>query len=606
KLARPDTNEAEILEHSKPVYKQRRTSSPEPTHAEPQARTILSPEATKFELLLAVQDGDLDRLVSLRKQVGNIAAIFDENFGWIATFSRNAATMAWLVGQGFNIHQLSTDGNNALIIAACSGHLDVVKWLTTQNCSVHQVNIHGDNALTLAAGHGHLDVVKWLATQNCSVHQVNTHGDNALTLAAGQGHLEVVKWLVTKGSIIDYHELSLGTPFSIAISTQNWGVACELIRLSADVHRSQPGGIHALFLALSHKQTSLTRLLIPLCDVSQRFHTGQTPLMVAAQENLIEVAAPLIEASISSTHGPAVLIEALPFAQKPLFRELLWRSHAYSDTRPSYSRLLADTTPVIWRIVVRDYVLSVHDKLLRLQSSLGSDGSMTLMQMRSAKMSVLAELPAWILQHPLEDIFNEASLSAESARLQNKVISFIKDDIDVLATIATGWEEEHLCPVVENLYETCLSHCLSEQPAKDIVSTLSAQGLYRPIAQRTANAWMSAWATVPQAAPLLRPVAATHIDDWDNEDLADLDPNSGEVVIRPDTVARNIGKFVDTATGTELLQAFSAALRREFDSVAEHILRINDTQLSEQSRNLYADLVGRQLHLIAQFWRATA
>jgi len=101
KRARPDTNEAEILEHSKPVYKQRRTSSPEPTHAEPQARTILSPEATKFELLLAVQDGDLDRLVSLSKQVGNIAAIFDENFGWIATFSRNAATMAWLVGQVF-------------------------------------------------------------------------------------------------------------------------------------------------------------------------------------------------------------------------------------------------------------------------------------------------------------------------------------------------------------------------------------------------------------------------------------------------------------------------------------------------------------------------
>jgi hypothetical protein len=140
----------------------------------------------------------------------------------------------------------------------------------------------------------------------------------------------------------------------------------------------------------------------------------------------------------------------------------------------------------------------------------------------------------------------------------------------------------------------------------DIVRTLSAQGLYHPIAQRIADAWMSAWATVPQAAPLLRPVAATHIDDWDNEDLADLDPNSGEVVIRPDTVARNIGRFVDTATGTELLQAFSAVLRRKFDSVAGSILRINDTQLSEQSRHLYADLIGRQLHLIAQFWRATA
>jgi hypothetical protein len=330
--------------------------------------------------------------------------------------------------------------------------------------------------------------------------------------------------------------------------------------------------------------------------------------MVAAEKNLIEVAAPLIRASMATLLDTALLTEAFPLAKKPLFRELLWNSYYYLTVNaiPSYSFFLPDTTPVIASAVVSEHVFSEYDQLPSLRSSLGSGGAMTLMQRKSAKMSVLAELPAWILQHPLENIFNDASLSAELAQLQIKVTTFIKDDIEQVATIATGWEDEHLVPVVENLYETCLSHCLSEHPAMDIVSTLSAQGLYHPIAQRIADAWMSAWATVPQAAPLLRPVAATHIDDWDNEDLADLDPNSGEVVIRPDTVARNIGRFVDTATGTELLQAFSAVLRRKFDSVAGSILRINDTQLSEQSRHLYADLIGRQLHLIAQFWRATA
>ncbi len=231
---------------------------------------------------------------------------------------------------------------------------------------------------------------------------------------------------------------------------------------------------------------------------------------------------------------------------------------------------------------------------------------MNLMQIRSAKMSVLAELPAWILQHPVEEIFNDASLSDDLVRLQNKVITFIKEDIEVLATIATGWEEAHLVPVVENLHESCLRHCLSEHPAADIVSTLSGAGLYQPIAQRIANAWMSAWVTVPRAAPLLRPATAIHIDNWNDEDLANLDPNTGEIVIRPSAVARNIGRFIDSLTGAELLRAFSTALRREFDSVAAGILRINDTQLSEQSKNLYANLIGRQLHLIAQFWRATA
>jgi hypothetical protein len=75
-------------------------------------------------------------------------------------------------------------------------------------------------------------------------------------------------------------------------------------------------------------------------------------------------------------------------------------------------------------------------------------------------------------------------------------------------------------------------------------------------------------------------------------------------LLRQDTVARNIGGFIDSLTGAELLRAFSAALRREFDSVGAGVLRINNTQLSEQSKNLYADLIGRQLHLIAQFWRA--
>jgi len=904
KRARPDTDQAETLEHSEPVYKQRRTSSPEPTHAQPQARAILSPEAIKTELRQAVGDGNLDRLVSLKKQVGNIAEIFDQDFEWIATHCPNAAVMAWFVGQGCNIHQVNSDeynalilaaagghlevvqyfahqgcdmqqvniegdnaltmaaryghievvkwlfekncyvhqvddsgdnaltlaaagghlelvkwlfekncpvdqlngnsdnaltlaaeyghlelvkwlfekncsvhqvndfddnaltlaaagghlelvkwlfekncyvhqvidggdnaltlaaakghlelvkwlfekncyvhqvnsrGNNALTLAARSGHLELVKWLFEKNCSVHQPNIFGDNALTLAAADGHLDVVKWLITQNCSVRQVNIEGDNALTMAARYGHIEVVKWLfekncyvhqknkhsnnaltlaarsghlelvkwlfekncsvrqvdnfgnnaltiaaagghldvvkwlfekncavdqvnisgdnaltlavrrghlelvqwlVEKGSDIDHLNNDGRTALALAMAHKETAIACDLIKRGANVHIG--GSTHGdglLFDALDLGDTVLISLLIPLHDVSLRSASRRTPLMVAAKKNLIEVAAPLIQASSASPLALTLIAEAFPLAKKPLFRELLWNPPLTSNAIPLHSSLLPDMTPLIASAVVSEHVFSDNEKLLSLQSKLGAGGLMNLMQMRSAKMSVLAELPAWILQHPVEEIFNDASLSDDLVRLQNKVITFIKDDIEVLATIATGWEEAHLIPVVENLYESCLRHCLSEHPATDIVSTLSGAGLYQPIAQRIANAWMSAWATVPRAAPLLRPVAATHIDDRDNEDLADLDPNTGEVVIRPDTVARNIGRFIDSPTGAELLRAFSTALQREFDSVAASILRINDTQLSEQSKNLYADLIGRQLHLIAQFWRATA
>jgi hypothetical protein len=76
------------------------------------------------------------------------------------------------------------------------------------------------------------------------------------------------------------------------------------------------------------------------------------------------------------------------------------------------------------------------------------------------------------------------------------------------------------------------------------------------------------------------------------------------VVIRPDTLARSIARFVGTPTGDLLLQAFRDALKNEFDSADNRILHADDVDLSEQSKNLYADLIMRQLHLIAQFWRA--
>lgn len=72
KRARPDTDDAEALEHSEPVYKQRRTDSPEPV-----APAIgLSPEAIKTELLDAVTHGKLDRLQSLVNQTENFKKYF--------------------------------------------------------------------------------------------------------------------------------------------------------------------------------------------------------------------------------------------------------------------------------------------------------------------------------------------------------------------------------------------------------------------------------------------------------------------------------------------------------------------------------------------------
>jgi len=808
KRARPDTDQAETIEHSEPVYKQRWTNSPEPRHAQPQARTILSPEAIKTELLQAVENGNLDRLQSLVNQTENFKNIFDgklwkvavkhghvtvidwlskqvdrldlpkpkynqlfeiaaghgkiDILQWLArqllviegvTYDSdyaltlaalgghlevvkylagqgcdikqvsddgdNALTFAaegghlevvkYLAGQGCDIHQVNTDDENALIYAAEGGHLEVVKYLAGQGCDIHQINnddenaltlaakagrlevvkylvehgcnIHqvgnyrnnalthaarighlevvkylaeqgcniqqldndGDNALTLAAKVGHLEIVKFLAEQRCNIQQVNVNGDNALTIAAKDGDLEVVKFLVEHGCNIQQVTNYGDNVLTLAATYGHLDVVKYLAEHGCNIHRANNGGDNALILAaegghlgtvqylvekgldinqvnslgytalarsmdmryhdtacdlimrganltigrpphrdgylfraLEIGNTELIKLLIPRCDVSERFHSsGITPLMLAARENLIEVAIPLIQATLQVPNGKALVHEASQIETDPLFKELLNNPFIIDEAPSSYSQVSHEGDPAIVTSIIHHHFSTQRTVLQSLQNQLGSNQSMTPMQLKSAQVGILAELPAWKLTNAIEKIFMR-ELTASLLPIQERVATFISEDIEVLATQANGWEDTHLVPVIEYLYPSCLIHALSAHPASGIIKELTDKGLYHPIAQRIANAWMSAWVTVPQAAPLLR----------------------------QDTVARNIGGFIDSLTGAELLRAFSAALRREFDSVGAGVLRINNTQLSEQSKNLYADLIGRQLHLIAQFWRA--
>ena len=708
KRARPDTSETDVLEHSEPVFKQRRTEQPELAREEPIAASILlSPEALSAELIKATVDGNLGKLQSLIQQADtlneiqifqfqknapilaavnghlkvvkwlvengcnihqktedknnvltlaarhghlevvqwfvengcNIHHVNDENNNALTLAARyrhfevvqwlfengcnihqvndkneNAQTFAanhgnlefiqWLFKNGCNIHQVNDENDNALTLAANNGHLEVVQWLFKNGCNIHQVNDENDNALTLAANNGHLEIVQWLFENGCNIHQVNDENDNALTLAANRGHLKVVQWLADQGCNINQVDSYDRTALFHAMNWRHIDIACELIKRRANVHIGfPPESDGSLFEALDTGNPALINLLIPLHDVSRRSADGSTPLMIAAEENLIEIAVPLIKATLKFPNAPHLVTEASAVVTGPLFKELLYKPYIILDWVPVYSYLQSDGEPIIGSAFINQRVQQQYDELFR-QTSLGSAGVMTPMQIKAAKTGVLAELSAWKLQHPDESLFTE-KLPPALLPVREKVITFINEDIEVLATQALQWEEDHLIPVVENLYEGCLSHALSAHPAIDITNELTAKGLYHPIAQKIAAAWTSAWATVSEeAARMLRPSAATCIEDWEHEDLTDLDPLSGEMIISPKTLARSTQRFVDLPVGSTLLQAFRAALRRELDSVGGRILRAEGANLSEQSKALYADLMGRQLHLIAQFWRA--
>jgi hypothetical protein len=416
--------------------------------------------------------------------------------------------------------------------------------------------------------------MKWLSSQVCNIHQVNNDGDNALTLAVSHGHLELVQWLAEKGCYINHINDYRRTPLSIAMLFNRIDIACDLIKRGASVNIGIPPDSDGfLFEALDIGHTELINLLIPLHDLSMRSKTGHTPLMVAAQKNLIEVARPMIEACLKLPGFSALIAEASTTAAGRLWKELLCNPFIESKHATLRSHLQSDGNALIVSAVIRDHVQSQIYDSLYLQASLGFGGYITLMQIKSARVGILAELPAWKIQHPDESIIDEAPPPSVLS-LQEKLNTFISEDIEVLATQALQWEEDHLIPIVENLYECCLSHSLSQQPALGIINELTVKGLYHPIAQRIATAWTSVWAAVSEeVSPIMQDATATH-------------------------------HFVQTAVGSTLLQKFRTALRHEFDSIEGRILRLQNVNLSERAKDLYADLIGRQLHLIAQFWRA--
>ncbi|KAF0696162.1 Aste57867_13078 [Aphanomyces stellatus] len=72
-----------------------------------------------------------------------------------------------------------SDGNNALMLAASSGHLKLVQALHARgNFDLDRVNRHGDNALHLAAFQGHMAVVEWLEQHGVGIYCMDSDDDS--------------------------------------------------------------------------------------------------------------------------------------------------------------------------------------------------------------------------------------------------------------------------------------------------------------------------------------------------------------------------------------------------------------------------------------------
>ncbi|TRZ49354.1 ankyrin repeat domain-containing protein [bacterium] len=106
-----------------------------------------------------------------------------------------------LIEKGANIN--STGGGpldfSPLMWASNEGNISLLGLLLNRGADPNLRNRRGSSALLLAAITGHLDVVRLLLDSGADLH-FKTQGVSALSAAAAEGHLEVVRLLLERGA----------------------------------------------------------------------------------------------------------------------------------------------------------------------------------------------------------------------------------------------------------------------------------------------------------------------------------------------------------------------------------------------------------------------
>jgi ankyrin repeat protein len=159
---------------------------------------------------------------------------------------------------GFDMNYVNQSLDNALMIAACHGCLDIIKYL--EDASVqYRKNLYGHDALMTACHSGHLPVVMYLHQRDIFKDMQSNTGMTAFLKAVEGNHIEVVKWLSDKTDIYARNNLNQNA-MHIAIMQKSYSIIEYLCqrRFTYDfreliMYATEYNCHHALFVLFRNK-----------------------------------------------------------------------------------------------------------------------------------------------------------------------------------------------------------------------------------------------------------------------------------------------------------------------------------------------------------------
>lgn len=148
-----------------------------------------------------------------------------------------------LLKLGMDPNIVGRDGMPVLVTASREGSARSVDVLLAAGAKVDQRNPFGDNALMLAALKGHLDIVKKLLARGAVL---ESPGWTPLIYAATGGHDAVVKYLLQVGANIEATAPNGSTALMMAVREQQFSTAELLMANGANVNARNADGATAL------------------------------------------------------------------------------------------------------------------------------------------------------------------------------------------------------------------------------------------------------------------------------------------------------------------------------------------------------------------------
>ncbi|XP_067661991.1 ankyrin-3-like [Haliotis asinina] len=214
----------------------------------------------------------------------------------IAAESGHKEVVELLVENGADLSLAYDTGSNILHSACSRGRLEVVKYILSQN--IVDINCRGwmkKTPVMTAAECGHEDVVELLVENGADLSLACSTSNNILHLACSKGYVEVLKYVLSQNTVdINSRGRSKKTPAMIAAECGHEKVVELLMEKGANLSLTCDTGSNILHLACSKGRLEVLKYILSqnIVDINSRGRSKKTPAMIAAEcghEKVVEL-----------------------------------------------------------------------------------------------------------------------------------------------------------------------------------------------------------------------------------------------------------------------------------------------------------------------------